>query len=144
MKKSARMQVLVNLAQREEDKVSELVASERQKVDLDKRKLQDLMSYAEQYDQERNLLGMSSHLAINYQHFVDRLQQAIRQQEGQVARSEQQYNMAMRRWQAARAKTKGMDWLKDKSVIEEDRLEAKLEQVQNDEFAARKFFDNSR
>ncbi|TDO98291.1 flagellar export protein FliJ [Marinomonas balearica] len=144
MKKSARMQVLVNLAQREEDKVSELVANERKKVDLDKQKLQDLKSYAEQYDQERNLLGMSSHLAVNYQHFVDRLQQAIHQQEGQVSRSEQQYNMAMRRWQAARAKTKGMDWLKDKSIGEEERVEEKLEQARNDEFATRKFFDNNR
>ncbi len=141
MKKSQRMQILVDVAKRKEDEVVKLLARDRARLLEDQRKLDDLRDYASQYDQERNLLGLSPYLTTNYQHFVDRVQQAIQQQMLQVKRSQQQLDMTMKRWQNARAKTKGMDWLKDKSVTEEVAIENKQEQKQIDEFASRLFFD---
>ncbi|MBJ7549241.1 flagellar export protein FliJ [Marinomonas ostreistagni] len=144
MKKSERMQVLVNLSQRKEDEVAKALAKDQARLQHDQLKLQELKDYAAQYDQERNLLGLSPYLTTNYQHFVNRLQQAIQQQEQQVKRSQQQVSMAMKRWQNARAKTKGMDWLKDKSINEELNFENKQEQKQIDEFANRAFFERMR
>ena len=144
MKKSERMHVLVNLSQRKEDEVAKALAKDQARLQHDQQKLQELKDYAAQYDQERNLLGLSPYLTTNYQHFVNRLQQAIQQQDQQVKRSQQQVTMSMKRWQNARAKTKGMDWLKDKSVREELNIESKQEQKQIDEFANRAFFERMR
>lgn len=144
MKKSERMQVLVNLSQRKEDEVAKALAKDQARLQHDQQKLQELKDYAAQYDQERNLLGLSPYLTTNYQHFVNRLQQAIQQQDQQVKRSQQQVTMSMKRWQNARAKTKGMNWLKDKSVREELNIESKQEQKQIDEFANRAFFERMR
>lgn len=141
MKKSQRMQLLVDVAKRKEDEIVALLARDQARLQEDQRKLEDLREYAGQYDQQRNLLGLSPYLTTNYQHFVDRVQQAIQQQVRQVQRSQQQVDMTMKRWQHARAKTKGMDWLKDKSVSEELIYEGQQEQKQIDEFASRQFFD---
>ncbi|TPE54699.1 flagellar export protein FliJ [Maribrevibacterium harenarium] len=140
MKKSQRMSLLVDVWQRREDDVAKQLAQDQQRLEADQRKLQELMDYASQYEQERNLLGLSPYLATNYQHFVDRVQQAITQQRQQIQRSEQQVNMTRRRWQQARAKTKGMDWLKDKSEREEQAVVDKQEQKQLDEHAGRLYF----
>ncbi|NVK72494.1 flagellar export protein FliJ [Marinomonas sp. CT5] len=144
MKKSRRMQILVDLAQRKEDSAAQQLARDKAKVRHDMQKLEELREYAGQYESERNLLGLSPYLTTNYQHFVDRVQQAIVQQESAVGRSEQQADMSMRRWLQARSKTKSMDWLKEKNHKAELAIEEKQEQRQSDEFAMRRFLDNIR
>ncbi|WP_111639193.1 flagellar export protein FliJ [Marinomonas shanghaiensis] len=142
MKKSRRMQILVDLAQRKEDLAAKQLARDKAKVQHDLQKLNELKDYAGQYESERNLLGLSAYLTTNYQHFVDRVQQAIVQQEAAVGRAEQQADMSMRRWLQTRTKTKSMDWLKEKSHKAELAVEAKQEQRQSDEFAMRRFLDS--
>jgi flagellar FliJ protein len=142
MKKSRRMQILVDLAQRKEDLAAKQLARDKAKVQHDLQKLNELKDYAGQYESERNLLGLSAYLTTNYQHFVDRVQQAIVQQEAAVGRAEQQADMSMRRWLQTRTKTKSMDWLKEKSHKAELAIEAKQEQRQSDEFAMRRFLDS--
>jgi flagellar FliJ protein len=144
MKKSRRMQILVNLAKGKEDSAAQQLARDTAKVQHDLQKLSELREYAGQYESERNLLGLSAYLTTNYQHFVDRVRQAIVQQESAVGRSEQQADMSMRRWLQARSKTKSMDWLKEKNHKAELVLEEKQEQRQSDEFAMRRFLDNMR
>lgn len=144
MKKSQRMQILIDLAKRKEDTAAQQLARDKAKVAHDEQKLGELKEYAEQYESERNLLGLSAYLTTNYQHFVDRVQQAIAQQEAAVGRAEQQAEMSMRRWVQARSKTKSMDWLKEKNIKAESAVEAKQEQRQSDEFAMRRFLDVSR
>ncbi|MBU2020773.1 MAG: flagellar export protein FliJ [Gammaproteobacteria bacterium] len=144
MKKSHRMQILVDLAKRKEDSAAQQLARDKAKVQYDEQKLNELREYAGQYESERNLLGLSAYLTTNYQHFVNRVQQAIVQQESAVGRSEQQADMSMRRWLQARSKTKSMDWLKEKNHKAELVVEAKQEQRQSDEFAMRRFLDNMR
>ena len=144
MKKSRRMQILVNLAKGKEDSAAQQLARDKAKVQYDLQKLSELREYAGQYESERNLLGLSAYLTTNYQHFVDRVRQAIVQQESAVGRSEQQADMSMRRWLQARSKTKSMDWLKEKNHKAELVVEEKQEQRQSDEFAMRRFLDNMR
>ncbi|MGJ8646135.1 MAG: flagellar export protein FliJ [Marinomonas colpomeniae] len=144
MKKSHRMQILVDLAKRKEDSAAQQLARDKAKVQSDMQKLNELKDYAGQYESERNLLGLSAYLTTNYQHFVDRVQQAIIQQELAVGRAEQQADMSMRGWLQTRSKTKSMDWLKDKSHKAELAIEAQQEQRQNDEFAMRRFLENTR
>ncbi|AEF53863.1 flagellar export protein FliJ [Marinomonas posidonica] len=144
MKKSHRMQILVDLAKRKEDSVAQQLARDKAKVLHDVQKLAELKEYAQQYESERNLLGLSPYLTTNYQHFVDRVQQAIAQQEAAVGRAEQQADMSMRLWLQARSKTKSMDVLKEKNIKIEQSIEEKKEQRQSDEFAMRRFFDANR
>ena len=144
MKKSHRMQILVDLAKRKEDSAAQQLARDKAKVLYDEQKLQELREYAEQYESERNLLGLGAYLTTNYQHFVTRVQQAIAQQEAAIGRSEQQADMSMRRWLQARTKTKSMDWLKEKNYKAELLVETKQEQRQSDEFAMRRFLDSLR
>ncbi|MEP0073024.1 MAG: flagellar export protein FliJ [Marinomonas sp.] len=143
MKKSHRMQILVDLAKRKEDAAAQQLARDKAKVEQDVRKLNELKEYAGQYESERNLLGLGAYLTTNYQHFVDRVQQAILQQEAAIGRAEQQADMSMRGWLQARTKTKSMDWLKEKNHKAELMIEAKQEQRQSDEFAMRRFLDRS-
>ncbi|GAB3480918.1 hypothetical protein GCM10027340_12550 [Marinomonas epiphytica] len=135
------MQILVDLAQRKEDAVASQLARDRSKVAESKQKLAELKEYAAQYESERNLLGLSAYLTTNYQHFVNRVQQAVMQQEQAVGRAEQQAEMTMRRWLEARSQTQSMDWLKDKKVKIEQVADEKLEQKQSDEFAMRRYLD---
>lgn len=144
MKKSRRMQILVDLAKRKEDSAAQQLSRDKAKVAHDLHKLNELKDYAGQYESERNLLGLSAYLTTNYQHFVDRVQQAIVQQEAAVSRAEQQADMSMRSWLQARSKTKSMDWLKEKNHQSELSVEAKQEQLQSDEFAMRRFLENMR
>ena len=144
MKNNRRMQILVDLAKRKEDSAAQLLARDKAKGQHDLQKLDELRHYAEQYESERNLMGLSAYLTTNYQHFVNRVQQAIVQQEAAVGRSEQQADMSMRRWLQTRAKTKSMDWLKEKNHKAELAVEAKREQNQSDEFAMRRFLDSMR
>lgn len=143
-KKSQRTQILMDVAKRKEDAIAKQLASDKAKVEYDKNKLEELKEYAGQYESERNLLGLSPYLTTNYQHFVDRVQQAILQQEAAIGRSEQQADMTMRRWVEARTKTKSMDWLKEKYHKIEQAAEEQKEQRQSDEFAMRRFIDNMR
>ena len=53
MKKSKRMQILVDLAKRNEDDVAKSVATEQSRLQHDQQKLQELKDYAEQYVQQR-------------------------------------------------------------------------------------------
>lgn len=138
------MQILVDLAKRKEDSAAQQLARDKAKVLYDEQKLKELREYAEQYESERNLLGLSAYLTTNYQHFVTRVQQAIAQQEAAIGRSEQQADMSMRRWLQARTKTKSMDWLKEKNHRAELLVETKQEQRQSDEFAMRRFLDSLR
>ncbi|NLQ16536.1 flagellar export protein FliJ [Marinomonas sp. M1K-6] len=144
MKKSHRMQILVDLARRKEDAAAQQLARDKAKVMHDEQKLNELREYAGQYESERNLLGLSAYLTTNYQHFVNRVQQAIVQQEAAVGRAEQQADMSMRRWSQARSKTKSMDWLKEKNHKAELAVEERQEQRQSDEFAMRRFLDSMR
>ncbi|MEO9273552.1 flagellar export protein FliJ [Marinomonas sp. 5E14-1] len=143
MKKSHRMQILVDLAKRKEDAAAQQLARDKAKVEQDVQKLDELKEYAGQYESERNLLGLGAYLTTNYQHFVDRVQQAILQQEATIGRAEQQADMSMRGWLQARANTKSMDWLKEKNHKAELMVEVKQEQRQSDEFAMRRFLDRS-
>lgn len=143
MKKSRRIQTLVDLAKRKEEVAAQKFVQDKAQVEESVLKLQELREYSEQYESERNLLGLSPYLTTNYQHFVDRVKQAIVQQEAAVARAEQQAGMSMRLWLQERSKTKSMDWLKEKSHQAEQLAENKQEQVGSDEFAMRRFWDVS-
>jgi flagellar protein FliJ len=133
------MQILVNLAKQKENDVAKQLAIQLAQVESEKEKLVQLEEYAEQYRSERNLIGLNSFLATNYQHFVDRLGQAIVQQKQQIARVEQQSNFVRNQWVKARGKTESMDWLKNKHLTSEIKLEDKKEQSQSDEFAMQRF-----
>ncbi|EAQ66227.1 hypothetical protein MED121_06080 [Marinomonas sp. MED121] len=143
MKRSERIQKLVALSQKKEDNVARLLARQKQKVEQEKQKLEQLQEYASQYESERNLLGLSPYLVTNYQHFVSRLEQAVQQQKGAISQSEHQADQAQLQWLQARAKTKSMDLVKGKHAEQERRLEEKQEQKQFDEFAMLKYMKSS-
>ena len=143
MKRSERIQKLVALSQKKEDKVAQLLARQKQKVEQEKQKLAQLQEYASQYESERNLLGLSPYLVTNYQHFVSRLEQAVQQQKGAISQSEHQADQAQLQWLQARAKTKSMDLVKGKHASQERRLEEQQEQKQIDEFAMLKYMKSS-
>lgn len=143
MKRSQRIQKLVELSQKKEDTVAKLLARQQAKVESEKQKLEQLKEYASQYESERNLLGLSPYLVTNYQHFVTRLEQAMQQQKGAISQSEHQAAQAQQQWLNARAKTKSMDLVKGKHLEQERMAEDKREQKQIDEFAMLKFMKSS-
>lgn len=143
IKRSQRMQILIDMAKQEETKFVQQLAHKKAKVDADKKQLSQLQEYAAQYESERNLLGLDANLVVNYQHFVARLEQAIQQQNNLIVQSERQVELAMEQWLSAKAKTKSMSTLQNKHIRQENQLETKQEQRQNDEFAARLHFDRN-
>ncbi|TBR43175.1 flagellar export protein FliJ [Marinomonas agarivorans] len=141
MKRSKRMQILVDIAKSKEDQAAKLLAQQRLKLASDKEQLEQLKEYANQYESERNLLGLNANLIANYQHFVTRLEQAVQQQNMAITQAEQQTSFALGQWLEARAKTQSMHALQQKHVKQEEKQEEKREQSQLDEFAMRRYLD---
>lgn len=141
MKRSKRMQLLIDIAKSKEDQAAKMLAQQRMKLESDKKQLEQLKDYANQYESERNLLGLNANLITNYQHFVTRLEQAVQQQNTAITQAEQQTNFALNYWLEARAKTQSMTSLQQKHLKQEQAAEDKKEQSQVDEFAMRRYLD---
>ena len=77
----------------------------------------------------------------NFQNFLDKIDDAIRSQRKNVAQFERNTAQGQQKWQEARRKVKAFDTLSDRHLARENAKEARQAQKEQDEFVARKTFD---
>ena len=138
MTRSKRMQPVQRLAQnREQDAVKELAQSQ-QSLDAQQAKLEELRAYRDQYasDFETSVgAGLDATRVQDYRVFLNRLGEAIRQQEAVLAQCRARHEQTRRKWVASRTHSQAIDKVMHNYRQEEHRQRERREQQEQDERA---------
>ncbi|MGE5384944.1 MAG: flagellar export protein FliJ [Betaproteobacteria bacterium] len=140
MAKPFSLQPLLELMQTRTDeatrRLGQLISAEQSA----KSRLQLLEQYREEYSQrfrESAQLGMTPLVWRNFQDFMGRIDEAIAQQRETVAQHERSTVDGQSHWREQNKRLKAIDTLSDRHFSAERHREGKLDQKQQDEFAAR-------
>lgn len=136
--RAKRMQVVAILAKKQEDAAANSVNLYRTQITQEQRQLQDLCDYAEQYLQAQSVLreGVLAHELINYSSFINRLNEACREQEAKVMRMGRQLQALEQQWRVKQQKRKSIEELIQRLQQEDNLLADKLLQKELDELSA--------
>lgn len=141
MRRSKRLQVVLELAKRKEDEALKAMQASQTNLNQQNEKLQELVRYQQEYQQALRNAFSSGATAANcatYQHFLSQVGGAIEQQQLVVTLAEEQLDKARKHWQSLYEKQKGMGGLIDRFRDEEDVEIEKKEQKMIDELSQRK------
>lgn len=144
MHKPFALQPVLDLMQTRADdatrRLAQLIAAEQNA----KEKLAMLQQYRDEYadrfrQSARN--GLSRQEWHNYQEFLDRLDEAIQQQQTAVHQQERHTALGQQHWQQQRTRLKAFDTLSQRHDQNEMRSEQRREQKEQDEFSSRRTAD---
>lgn len=134
------LQPLVHLAQQRNDAAAKKLGQLNQQQQTAQDKLDALLQYRRDYQlkfQEAAQLGMSPVDMKNFQDFIGRLDQAIRQQQSAIEKARIGVQNGRAELLDTTRKMKSFDALAQRHVEAEKKLEAKQEQRTQDEFTGR-------
>jgi flagellar FliJ protein len=140
MSRAKRIEPVQDIAEDKEKKLAVSVVAFERRVTEAETKLQELERYRLEYQQQyatRAARGMGVTDLRDYQAFLARLNEAVKQQQALVQRAGDERDAERRRWQEAARKAKALDHVIDKWKTEERRVADKREQRDSDEFAQR-------
>ncbi|MEY4720114.1 MAG: flagellar export protein FliJ [Pseudomonadota bacterium] len=140
MKKSQRLQVIIDLHLRQEKAALETMGRVQQTLQAQQDQLQHLNTYRIEYGNkllERQKLGMNVNQLLEFRAFADKLDKAIDGQRQTVAAQERELSKARRHWEECHQRTKSLQRVSELAVIEEVKLENKREQAEQDARAGR-------
>lgn len=136
MSRAKRIEPVQDIAEDREKKLAvSLVAFER-RVSEAETKQQELERYRLEYQQQyaqRAGKGMGVAELRDYQAFLARLNEAVKQQQAVVQRARAERDAERTRWQEAARKAKALDHVIDKWNAEERRVQDRREQRESDE-----------
>jgi flagellar FliJ protein len=138
MRRADRLQPVQNLADDAERRAALRVAAAERSQREAEAKLSDLENYAADYQRQytgRVAGGIGVTELRDYQAFLARLNDAIRQQRAIVSRARHDCDAERLRWQDAAKRAKALDHVADKWRDEERRAADKREQNEIDERA---------
>ena len=134
--RAKRMQVVLTLAVRQEDDAAKKLSQFREQLAQEERQLADLRDYAAQYLQAQSALreGVLAHELINYSSFINRLNEACREQEAKVARFLAMQENLLKQWRIKHQKRKSIEDLivrleQEDNLILEKRLQKELDDL---------------
>lgn len=131
------LEIMQNRADEATRRLGTLIAQERNA----KQQLTLLEGYREDYAQRFRLAaeaGLSPRNWANYQEFLARIDEAIRQQRANVQHSEHNTAAGQARWQEQNKRLKAIDTLAERHLDRERYRENRLDQKAHDELAARR------
>ncbi len=140
MKRSKRLETVVDLAKRKLDEAGQALAFIQNKLKDEEGKLTQLQEYLVEYRttiQTAGAKGLSVQAFRRYNDFSDNVAKAIAQQTQQVATVKQQIEQIRRHWQMLDARHKGLQKLRDKALLEEAAAYERAQQKELDELAGR-------
>jgi flagellar FliJ protein len=117
------------------------LGSAQQQLGAAETKLQDLQRYLHDYTQAFQERAKGGHHVLvlrDFQVFLARLEEAVRQQELIVARAREDVAGNTRQWQSAARQVKAVDTVVDRWQTDERRVTDRKEQKETDERAQRK------
>jgi flagellar FliJ protein len=136
------LQTLVNLARQQSTAAATALAKEIAALNEARGKAELLTNYLDDYRaklQQQMLMGLKVAQLINSQNFMQQIELAIKQQEKSIIQSENQVEQAKKHWQECERKSVTFEALIKRSKAKAALIEARLDQKNTDEFAARKF-----
>jgi flagellar FliJ protein len=140
MTKIFSLQPLVHLAHQKNDAATRKFGQLNQQQQAAQAKLDTLLQYRKDYQtrfQEAVQNGMSQSDMRNFQNFIQRLDDAISQQQNIVESARQSVQTGRNELQDTQRKMKSFDTLAQRHQEAEKKLAAKTEQRQQDEHAGR-------
>lgn len=137
--RSQRMHIVLTLAQKAEDDAAQKVKEQADILQQEIRQLEELKSYSGQYLQAYANLrdGVSAQEMINYSGFINRLAEAIKEQENKKERVRQGLDKLKLLWAEKHQKRKTLNDLIERLKKEESVALDKLLQKEMDELANR-------
>jgi flagellar FliJ protein len=140
MKRAQRLEIVQNVVDDQERQRAEALAGSERRVTESEAKLAELQSYYESYVHgfaTRAVSGIEGNLARDYQAFLARLEEAMRQQTLIVTRARAQRDSEMRNWQGAAQRAEAVGHMVKRFQTEEARTLDRREQTESDERSSR-------
>jgi len=140
MTKQTALQTLIGLAQDDVDAATQRLGRvQRERVEVEKQ-LKSLIDYRDEYHArftESARAGMAAGNVRNFQAFIDTLDAAIDQQRRMLEQATQRVEAARPDWQRSKQKLGSYEVLQSRQDAAQARKEARREQRDADEHAAR-------
>jgi flagellar FliJ protein len=140
MKRSQRLEMVQNVVDDQERQRAEALAAGQRRVAESEAKLAELENYHDSYVRgfaTRAGSGIDSAAARDYQAFLARLEEAIRQQNQMVTRTRAQRDGEMQVWQGAAQRAAAVGHMVKRFQTDEARALDRQEQLESDERSAR-------
>ena len=139
--RAQRMQVVQTLAVRQEDEAAKKLSQFRDQLAQEEQQLADLRDYAAQYLHAQGELreGILAHELINYSTFINRLNEACREQETKVERYRAILESLQQQWRIKHQKRKSIEDLIVRLQHEDNLLLDKRLQKEMDELSSQQF-----
>ena len=140
MKRSQRLQTIVDLHVRQEKDALQIMGRCQQQLQEQQNQLTNLKTYRGEYLQklaERQQVGMNVSQLLEFRAFADKLDIAIDGQYQAVLTQEREFQRAKSTWEECHQRTKSLEKLSELALAEELKLEIKREQVEQDARASR-------
>ena len=140
MKRAERLQIVQNVVDDQKRQRAEALAASERRVVENEAKLAELQNYQASYVRDFNVRaesGMVGAMARDYQAFLARLEEALRQQSLALTRARAQRDGELQSWQGAAQRAEAVGQLVRRFQSEEDRAQERREQHETDERAQR-------
>jgi flagellar FliJ protein len=140
MKRAQRLEMVQSVVDNQERQRAEALAGSERRVQECETKLVELQSYHDSYARgfaARAGSGMDSVLARDYQAFLGRLDEAVRQQTQILTRARAQRDGEKHNWQGAAQRAEAVGHMVKRFQSEEERALDRREQLESDERSAR-------
>lgn len=140
MKKSDRLQVIVDLNASNEKKALEALGKAQREQQASKVQLENLQSYHQEYKNQYQSIseaGINIAQLLEFRSFVSKLDKAIDEQEQVVMQSEKEVVYAREHWEKQHQKTKSLEKVCQSALVQEFKQEEKREQNEQDDRASR-------
>ena len=141
MTRAKRLEPVQDIVGDAERRLAQSLAAHERRVAEGEVKLQDLQRYKSEYERQftqRAGTGMGVTDLRDYQAFLARLTEAIRQQHGVVQRLRVERDTERSRWQEAAKRAKALDHVVERWQLEERKALDRREQRETDERAQRR------
>lgn len=134
--RAQRMQVVQTLAERQEDEAAKKLSQFREQLAQEELQLADLRDYAAQYLHAQGELrqGILAHELINYSTFINRLNEACREQEAKVERYRSIQETLQQQWRIKHQKRKSIEELivrlqQEDALVLDKRLQKEMDEL---------------
>jgi flagellar protein FliJ len=140
MKRAQRLEMVQDVVDDQERRRAEALAGSESRVSESEAKLAELESYHASYVRDfaiRAESGIDGHMARDYQAFLGRLEEALRQQTQTVIRARAQRDGEKLSWQTAAQRAEAVGQVVKRFQTEEARAVDRREQEESDERSSR-------
>ncbi|WP_415886915.1 flagellar export protein FliJ [Neptuniibacter sp. QD37_6] len=135
-KRSKRLKLVLDLAEKKKQQADQFLAASRQRVDNDQKTMAQLEQYVSDYQQSylgAHAQGCTGAQLHTQQAFLQKIQDAKAAQIKAMEQNRRELDVVEQHWKAAYARVKGLQKLADKAVENELLEEEKALQKQLDE-----------